>query len=59
MDKPILSLAPSDAPKATANLLPCRINHDGSVEPVDTFWDPRTSEGKLQSPPPLHAAYTF
>lgn len=44
MGKPILSLSSGDAPKATANLLPCRINHDGSVEPVDSFWNPRTGE---------------
>jgi len=49
MDKPILSLASSGDPhsKATPNLLPCRINHNGSIEPVEPFWDPRTGEGKL------------
>ncbi len=30
--------------KATAHLLPCRIHHDGSVEPAESFWDPKKGE---------------
>ncbi|KAK0645496.1 ribonuclease H2, subunit C [Cercophora newfieldiana] len=45
MEKPILSLASENPQKATPNLLPCRINHNGSIEPVDSsFWDPRTGD---------------
>ncbi|GAB1316744.1 hypothetical protein MFIFM68171_06954 [Madurella fahalii] len=30
-------------PKTTPHLLPCRIHHDGSVEPVESFWEPKNS----------------
>lgn len=36
---------PSGKPaKATAHLLPCRIHHDGPVEPAESFWDPNAGE---------------
>ncbi|KAK4449983.1 ribonuclease H2, subunit C [Podospora aff. communis PSN243] len=45
MEKPILSLTSGDPPKSTPNLLPCRINHNGSIEPVDpSFWDPQAGD---------------
>jgi hypothetical protein len=54
MDKPILSLASGDFQKATPHLLPCRINHNGSIEPVEaSFWDPRTSDGEFSFLPVL------
>ncbi|KAI1815364.1 ribonuclease H2, subunit C [Poronia punctata] len=32
--------------KATVNLLPCRIHHDGDVTPAETFWNPtKTPDG--------------
>ncbi|EAA32977.1 ribonuclease H1 small subunit [Neurospora crassa] len=31
-------------PKTTPNLLPCRIHHSGSVEPTDSFWNPRCEQ---------------
>ncbi|KAI0456510.1 ribonuclease H2, subunit C [Xylaria acuta] len=34
----------SEQKKATVNLLPCRIHHDGDVNPSDTFWNPTKSE---------------
>ncbi|CEJ94873.1 hypothetical protein VHEMI10380 [[Torrubiella] hemipterigena] len=30
----------SDKPKVTANLLPCRIQHSGSIDPIQPFWNP-------------------
>ncbi|KAI0470324.1 ribonuclease H2, subunit C [Xylaria cf. heliscus] len=30
--------------RATVNLLPCRIHHDGDVNPSDTFWNPTKPE---------------
>lgn len=39
--QPMLALKDAqNKPKVTANLLPCRINHDGPIDPVDTFWNP-------------------
>ncbi|KAK3391113.1 ribonuclease H2 non-catalytic subunit-domain-containing protein [Podospora didyma] len=31
-------------PKATPHLLPCRVHHTGSIEPVQSFWDPKKGE---------------
>ncbi|KAL2148589.1 hypothetical protein VTH82DRAFT_2143 [Thermothelomyces myriococcoides] len=48
MSQPMLNVksgSPSgDIPKATPHLLPCRIHHDGSVEPAQPFWNPRVGE---------------
>ncbi|KAI1117975.1 ribonuclease H2, subunit C [Nemania sp. NC0429] len=30
--------------KTTVNLLPCRIHHDGDVNPSDAFWNPTSTE---------------
>ncbi|KAL2121605.1 hypothetical protein VTJ04DRAFT_5632 [Mycothermus thermophilus] len=30
-------------PKTTPHLLPCRVHHNGPVEPVQSFWDPKPS----------------
>ncbi|KAK0701636.1 ribonuclease H2 non-catalytic subunit-domain-containing protein [Lasiosphaeria miniovina] len=30
--------------KATPHLLPCRVHHTGSVEPVQSFWEPTQGE---------------
>ncbi|KAI1821761.1 ribonuclease H2, subunit C [Xylaria intraflava] len=30
--------------KATVNLLPCRIHHDGDITPSRTFWNPTKAE---------------
>ncbi|TRX90105.1 hypothetical protein FHL15_009024 [Xylaria flabelliformis] len=34
----------SEQKRATVNLLPCRIHHDGDVNPSDQFWNPIKSE---------------
>ncbi|KAL2266877.1 hypothetical protein VTJ83DRAFT_4154 [Remersonia thermophila] len=34
----------ADAPKTTPHLLPCRVHHDGPVEPVESFWEPKPSQ---------------
>lgn len=45
MSQPILSIEESAATScARANLLPCRIHHDGPVDPIDTFWSPTSSQ---------------
>ncbi|KAL2258912.1 hypothetical protein VTK26DRAFT_7592 [Humicola hyalothermophila] len=30
--------------KTTAHLLPCRIHHDGPVEPAQPFWEPKVGD---------------
>lgn len=45
MAQPILSFGShkaDDLPKATPHLLPCRVHHNGSIEPVQFFWEPNT-----------------
>ncbi|GKT47412.1 uncharacterized protein ColSpa_07593 [Colletotrichum spaethianum] len=47
MSKAILSIQSNDADKnnkAVANLLPCRIHHDGPIGDANTFWNPIQSE---------------
>lgn len=34
-----------DTPKVTANLLPCRIQHSGSIDPIQPFWNPEDASG--------------
>ncbi|KAI8172472.1 hypothetical protein K4K48_013229 [Colletotrichum sp. SAR 10_66] len=50
MSQPILSIQSGDSSKskAVANLLPCRIHHDGPIGEVDSsFWNPtKTDDGK-------------
>jgi hypothetical protein len=48
MTQPILSIeedTSKPSPKAVANLLPCRVHHDGPVDPLDGYWKPTNSEG--------------
>lgn len=33
--------------KAQVNLLPCRIHHDGNVNPIDTYWNPQDGQGMM------------
>lgn len=54
MSPPILTLGspsnpPQSPPKATAHLLPCRVHHNGSIEPIQPFWKPEKQAGT--SPP--------
>ncbi|KAI3328139.1 ribonuclease H2, subunit C [Ustulina deusta] len=35
--------------KAKVNLLPCRIHHDGDVNPSNTFWNPTESQDEFQT----------
>ncbi|KAI8667866.1 hypothetical protein NCS55_00809900 [Fusarium keratoplasticum] len=45
MSQPILSIKSDDnKAKAVANLLPCRIHHDGPIPDVSTYWSPTTAE---------------
>ncbi|KAK3940126.1 ribonuclease H2, subunit C [Diplogelasinospora grovesii] len=45
MSQPILSVKPSSAEeKTTPNLLPCRVHHNGSVEPIQDFWQPTEAD---------------
>ncbi len=39
--------AESAAPRKTKpHILPCRIHHNGPVEPTQSFWTPSQSEGE-------------
>ncbi|KAL2022601.1 hypothetical protein VTK56DRAFT_4945 [Thermocarpiscus australiensis] len=48
MSQQMLALKPETAsggtPKATAHLLPCRVHHNGSVEPAQSFWEPKVGD---------------
>ncbi|KAH7022420.1 ribonuclease H2 non-catalytic subunit-domain-containing protein [Ilyonectria destructans] len=45
MSQPMLSLKASDeTPKAVANILPCRIHHNGPVDPVSAYWKPTVAD---------------
>ncbi|KAF6825470.1 ribonuclease H1/H2 small subunit [Colletotrichum plurivorum] len=54
MSQPIFSITSDGSEKkskAVANLLPCRIHHDGPVGETESFWEPKTEvDGK-------HVAY--
>lgn len=46
MSQPILSIKSDDNnAKAVANLLPCRVHHDGPVPSASTYWTPTNAEG--------------
>lgn len=47
MSQPILAIEDSEVPKAAANLLPCRLHHDGPVDPIQPYWKPVCQEGKF------------
>ncbi|KAL1869924.1 hypothetical protein Daus18300_005385 [Diaporthe australafricana] len=43
MEQPILSVGQREGPscdKATPNVLPCRIQHDGPISSTDAYWKP-------------------
>ncbi|KAM0468010.1 hypothetical protein ACHAP7_011371 [Fusarium lateritium] len=45
MSQPILSLKPDEnKSKVVANVLPCRIHHDGSIDPASTYWTPTVAD---------------
>ncbi|KAI8946030.1 ribonuclease H2, subunit C [Xylaria longipes] len=46
MSPPLFTLESGDSEqeRATVNLLPCRIHHDGDVNTSDPFWNPTKSE---------------
>ncbi|RGP80112.1 ribonuclease h2 subunit c [Fusarium longipes] len=45
MSQPILLLKPDEnKSKAVANILPCRIHHDGPIEPTSTYWTPTATD---------------
>ncbi|RTE70900.1 hypothetical protein BHE90_014704 [Fusarium euwallaceae] len=45
MSQPILSIkSDENKAKAVANLLPCRIHHDGPIPSASTYWTPTTAE---------------
>ncbi|KAJ2967431.1 hypothetical protein NQ176_g9663 [Zarea fungicola] len=48
---PMLSVGQTEnVRKVTANLLPCRIYHDGSIEPIGSYWKPSdTTNGSKQA----------
>ncbi|KAK3182098.1 MCM DNA helicase complex subunit mcm6 [Lecanicillium sp. MT-2017a] len=44
-DSPMLSIKEATSkPKVTANLLPCRIHHDGPIDPATPYWKPQEAE---------------
>jgi len=53
MTQPILTIEAAvkgpDQAKASVNLLPCRIHHDGEVGAIDTYWNPAVSKGQWWS----------
>ncbi|KAF7518005.1 hypothetical protein G7054_g13598 [Neopestalotiopsis clavispora] len=55
MPQPILTVssATSQSKKAQVNLLPCRVHHDGSINSIDTYWNP-TEDGNTDN---LKTAY--
>lgn len=50
MTQPILTIEGAsegaDQAKASVNLLPCRVHHDGEVGAIDTYWNPAVSKGQ-------------
>ncbi|KIL86856.1 hypothetical protein FAVG1_10112 [Fusarium avenaceum] len=45
MSQPILSLKPDEnKSKVVANVLPCRIHHDGPIDPASTYWTPTVAD---------------
>ncbi|KAF4971196.1 hypothetical protein FSARC_1918 [Fusarium sarcochroum] len=45
MSQPILSLKPDEnKSKVVANLLSCRIHHDGSIDPASAYWAPTAAD---------------
>ncbi|KAH7350080.1 ribonuclease H1/H2 small subunit [Plectosphaerella cucumerina] len=49
MSKPMFKItSPGDeaSPNVVANLLPCRVQHDGPLDTVQPFWQPKTQDDK-------------
>jgi hypothetical protein len=60
MPQPILTVssATSQSKKAQVNLLPCRVHHDGSINSIETYWNPTEDGGKLvKQLEQIHEAY--
>jgi hypothetical protein len=49
MSQPMLTIAPEQTKQKNAqlHLLPCRIHHDGIVDPIEPYWSPVQNQGKL------------
>lgn len=48
MPEPMLAVEDQEVSRKTnavPNLLPCRVHHTGSVDPVSGYWNPVQSEG--------------
>ncbi len=52
MSQPIIDIKSGTTPakKAAANLLPCRVNHSGSIDTVHPYWTPSQNEGAHHPP---------
>ena len=53
MSQPMLEITAetTGAKKTTPHLLPCRIHHNGPVEPTDAFWNPDSLGQRFREPP--------
>ncbi|KAI1463047.1 ribonuclease H1 small subunit [Daldinia caldariorum] len=51
MAHPVLSVDSREniQKKAQVHLLPCRIHHDGNVNPVETYWSPSENEDNTKT----------
>ncbi|KAI0889546.1 ribonuclease H1 small subunit [Annulohypoxylon maeteangense] len=51
MAHPVLTVESRDSisKKAQVNLLPCRIHHDGNVDPIDTYWKPEEDQNQTKT----------
>ncbi|KAF3014772.1 hypothetical protein E8E14_010736 [Neopestalotiopsis sp. 37M] len=51
MPQPILTVssATSQSKKAQVNLLPCRVHHDGSINSIETYWNPTENGDNLKT----------
>lgn len=48
MEQPMLSVSQrkgSSCDKATPNVLPCRIQHDGPIGETESYWKPSSEPG--------------
>ncbi|KAI1452762.1 ribonuclease H1 small subunit [Annulohypoxylon moriforme] len=51
MAEPVFTVESQDSisKKAQVNLLPCRIHHDGNVDPIDTYWNPEEGQDQTKT----------
>ncbi|KAI9901446.1 hypothetical protein N3K66_003263 [Trichothecium roseum] len=50
MSTPILAIDDSASKaKAVANLLPCKVQHDGPVDPIEAYWKPTKEDNGIQT----------